>query len=227
VWIGEIGASMNSPDDQAWAATVAPYINGKAKGGLVVPAGGQPPGVDWWVWDYDPGGSPVGALQSDLATVWPNQAAVFSQFVQAPVAGEAAVSTAAYARSVAAVAASAFPAVTTVTQGASPDTGSVSGATASQAGQVTVSAASSPPEQAAAGAGRAEAAQVIQSGTQAAAQQAHAAQGPAAGAASDPLATPQFWSGDPELQAAERQLCAQRSSVPAGLLLLQYCQAAQ
>ena len=220
VWIGEIGASMNSQDDQAWAATVAPYINGKAQGGLVVPAGGQPPGVDWWVWDCDPGGSPVGALQSDLATVWPNQAAVFSQFVQAPVAGEAAVSTAAYAESVASVAASAFPA-------ASPDTGSASGASASQSGQVTVSAAPSAAEQAAASAGQAEAAQVIQSGTQSAAQQAQASQGPAVGAASDPLAIPQFWSGDPELQAAEQQLCAQRSSVPAGLLLLQYCQAAQ
>lgn len=227
VWIGEIGASMNSQDDQAWAATVAPYINGKAQGGLVVPAGGQPPGVDWWVWDCDPGGSPVGALQSDLATVWPNQAAVFSQFVQAPVAGEVAVSTAAYAQSVAAVAASAFPAVTTATQAASPDTGSASSVPASQAGQVTVSAVSSAAERVAADAGEAEAAQVIQSGTQAAAQQAQSSQGPAASAASDPLATPQFWSGDPELQAAEQQLCAQRSSVPAGLLLLQYCQAAQ
>lgn len=220
VWIGEIGASMNSQDDQGWAATVAPYLNGKTQGGLVVPAGGQPPGIDWWVWDCDPGGSPVGALQSDLTTVWPNQAAVFSQFVQAPVAGEAPVSTAAYARSVAAVAAGAFPAPASATAGSSSSTAT------SQTGQAAPVGASST-EQAAAASGQADAAQVMQSGSQAVARQAQALQGTAGGATPDPLATPQFWSGDPELQAAEQQLCAQQSSVPAGLLLLQYCQAAK
>lgn len=186
VWIGEIGASMSSQDDQAWADTVVPYINGKAAGGLVVPAGGQPPGIDWWMWDCDPGGSPVGVLQSDLKTLWPNQAAVFSQFAQAPIAKEAAITTAAYAQSVASVAASAFPPTPTIT-GADqlgttdhPPLGGVG--TPPPNAQATAPAGAPANERAALDAGQAEAAQATQSGSQTVARQVQTIQGSSAGA---------------------------------------------
>jgi endoglucanase len=187
VWIGEIGASMTSQDDQAWAATVAPYINGKASGGLIVPAGGQPPGVDWWAWSYDPGGSPVGMLQSDLKTLWPNQAAVFAQFAQSSIASEAAISTAAYAQSVAVVAASVFPTIATVSGTVQTGTAghSLSGGlgTSPDAQATAPSPASTPAnEQAALDAGQVDAAQVTQSGSQTVARQVQALQGSPAGA---------------------------------------------
>lgn len=120
VWVGELGASMdgnagsNLADEQGWAATIIPYLNGTYPGGLKLPPGGQGLGTDWWALtacDANCGG-PDGALEADMATLKHQQAAVYSKFVQAPLAGVAGSggTSAGFAAQAAAVSATAFPA---------------------------------------------------------------------------------------------------------------------
>ncbi len=96
VWIGEMGASMNSADDTAWANMMIGYVNGKygSQGGPVIPPGGQGVGTDWWeLPDCTPAPQspappecePDGWLKADEKTPKPGQAAVTIQFRPMPV----------------------------------------------------------------------------------------------------------------------------------------------
>lgn len=82
VFIGEIGSSMKSPQSQAWAATIVPYLNGTPPDGLRIPAGGQGVSTDWWAWGYLGGQMPDGTLESDWKTPRPEQEAVYSKLRQ-------------------------------------------------------------------------------------------------------------------------------------------------
>jgi hypothetical protein len=86
IFVGEMGSSMASEQSKAWAATLVPYLNGSGPDGLHVPPGGQPVGTDWWEWGHFPGQMPNGNLQADWTTERPEQAAVYSQLRQAPLA---------------------------------------------------------------------------------------------------------------------------------------------
>ncbi|HEX2817074.1 MAG TPA: cellulase family glycosylhydrolase [Phenylobacterium sp.] len=122
VWVGELGASLdgtagsNLADEQAWAATIVPYLNGTTPGGLKIPAGGQGLGTDWWALTSCPSncGGPDGALESDMTTLKQQQAAIYSQFVQAPLAGasRSGATSASFSAQTAIVSATAFPAST-------------------------------------------------------------------------------------------------------------------
>jgi endoglucanase len=82
VWIGEMGASMNSADARAWAATLVPYLNGKdgAQGGPVFKPDQQPISTDWWRWGS---GSdrivPDGTLEPNWRTSRPEQEVVYAR----------------------------------------------------------------------------------------------------------------------------------------------------
>lgn len=76
IFIGEMGASMVSPQSKAWAATVVPYFNGQ---GLKPAAAGQGVSTDWWAWGYLPGQNPDGTLKADWKTPRPEQEAVYSK----------------------------------------------------------------------------------------------------------------------------------------------------
>lgn len=85
VWMGEGGASLdewsrNLADDKAWAATIGPYLNGRAPGGLRIPANGQGVGTCWMMWGFAPRESPDGALQANWKSVKPAQGAVFGMW---------------------------------------------------------------------------------------------------------------------------------------------------
>ncbi len=82
VWIGEMGASMNSADDTVWANMMIAYVNGKyaAQGGPVVLPGQEGVGTDWWSLLDCPGCEPSGWLKADNKTPKPAQAAVTIQF---------------------------------------------------------------------------------------------------------------------------------------------------
>lgn len=62
VWIGEMGSSMNTPGDRAWAKTLLDYMNGHAPEGLRFSKSQQPVSGDWWNWGYHPGEVPDGCL---------------------------------------------------------------------------------------------------------------------------------------------------------------------
>jgi endoglucanase len=138
VWIGEIGASMTSPRDKAWADTVVPYLNGKAPGGIVIPPGGQGVGTDWWMWSCLPGFAPDGALEADKLTPKASQAAVYSQFIQQPLSGQTqnpAVSTKAYSDQATILSTTASPAPPTPAEQpvAAPTTTSITGSVRTRA----------------------------------------------------------------------------------------------
>lgn len=84
VFVGEIGASMTSPQSQAWAATIVPYLNGTGPDALKIGAG-QGVSTDWWAWGYLPGQNPDGTLESDWHTPKPRQEAVYSRLRQKPL----------------------------------------------------------------------------------------------------------------------------------------------
>ena len=203
VWIGETGANMQNAVDAAWAATFMPYVNGTAQGGLTVPPGGQGVGTGWWFWGYfRSAGYWLGMLAADLVTPLADQAAVYGQLVQQPLAATAAASgappatTAAYARQVATVAASATPPAATgvgvapsatlatvpVTAGQPAAVGTVSTSPANPRTTVTPTPASVPASVAAAN----QAAQQILT-----ASDAHIQQADAAAAAAQPAQTPE------------------------------------
>ena len=85
VFVGEMGASMASPESAAWADTIVPYLNGRAPDGLRLPADGQGVSTDWWVWGHLPGQNPDGTLESDWKTPRPRQEAVYARLRQRPL----------------------------------------------------------------------------------------------------------------------------------------------
>jgi endoglucanase len=65
VWIGEMGSSMNTPQDLAWGDTLLGYMGGTIPNGLPVGRHKQPVSGDWWAWGYQPGNIPDGCLGAD------------------------------------------------------------------------------------------------------------------------------------------------------------------
>ena len=84
VFVGEMGASMQSPQSKAWAATIVPYLNGQGPDGLKIGAG-QGVSTDWWAWGYLPGQNPDGTLEANWMTPRVEQAAVYSKLRQVPI----------------------------------------------------------------------------------------------------------------------------------------------
>src|SRR6185312_2001729 len=83
VWIGEMGSSMKTADDAAWAKMMIDYTNGRygAEGGPVVRPGQQGVGTDWWSLPNCPDDyQPNGWLEPDNRTPKPDQSAVTMQF---------------------------------------------------------------------------------------------------------------------------------------------------
>ncbi|HEY3816806.1 MAG TPA: cellulase family glycosylhydrolase [Polyangiaceae bacterium] len=80
VWIGEMGSSMDSSTDAAWAQTLVDYTNGNdgALGGPTFSAGQKGIGTDWWAWGYFPGELPDGTQNAD-GSLKSDQYAVYSQ----------------------------------------------------------------------------------------------------------------------------------------------------
>jgi aryl-phospho-beta-D-glucosidase BglC (GH1 family) len=90
VWIGEMGASLDGlgpdsangglADEQAWASTLVPYLNGQdgAQGGPTFSGNQQPIGTDWWAWGNLDGEAPDGTLLDD-GKLRPEQYAVYGQ----------------------------------------------------------------------------------------------------------------------------------------------------
>jgi endoglucanase len=90
VWIGEMGGSFDNgggvdagsgsqlADEQAWAATIVSYLNGKdgAQGGPTVATG-----FDWWASGNFPGGAPDGYNSGPNGSVNSGQQAVVSQLL--------------------------------------------------------------------------------------------------------------------------------------------------
>jgi endoglucanase len=64
VWIGEMGSSMNKPDQLAWGNTLLSYMNGLAPTGPRFIGKQQPISGDWWAWGYQPGNVPDGCLDA-------------------------------------------------------------------------------------------------------------------------------------------------------------------
>jgi len=88
VWIGEMGANMQSANSQAWAKTLLDYMNGKdgAQGGPTFTGDQQPVGGSWWNIGSEGGrGNPDG-----IQTQWgaghykPEQQAVTDQMLFRP-----------------------------------------------------------------------------------------------------------------------------------------------
>ena len=96
VWIGEMGASLdgkadsadtsNTPtplaDEQAWAADLVTYLNGKAPGGPRFRKGEQPFGTDWWAEGDLAGQYPDGTFTNGTENA--AQAAIYSQLRPLP-----------------------------------------------------------------------------------------------------------------------------------------------
>lgn len=87
VWIGEIGASLDNSnhalkEEQAWAATIVPYVNGQsgAQGGPTFSGDQQAIGTDWWAWGNLKGENPNGVVD-DNGQPRPGQRAVYSQWL--------------------------------------------------------------------------------------------------------------------------------------------------
>lgn len=83
VWVGELGSSLDTPEERTWAQTVVDYLNGKdgAQGGPVFTGDQQPVSSSWWVWGYLPGEAPDGTLESDWVTPKPDQQAITNQLL--------------------------------------------------------------------------------------------------------------------------------------------------
>ncbi|HYZ23995.1 MAG TPA: cellulase family glycosylhydrolase [Rhodopila sp.] len=84
IFVGEMGASMTSPQSKAWAATIVPYLNGEGPDGLRI-GRGQGVSTDWWAWGYLPGQNPDGTLEANWTTPRPAQEAVYSKLRQRPI----------------------------------------------------------------------------------------------------------------------------------------------
>jgi endoglucanase len=86
VWVGELGSSLDTPEERTWAQTVVDYLNGKdgAQDGPVFTGNQQPVSSSWWVWGYLPGEAPDGTLESDWVTPKPSQQAITDQLLYRP-----------------------------------------------------------------------------------------------------------------------------------------------
>jgi len=78
VWIGEMGASMQSAASREWGKTLLDYMNGKAPGGIVLSAHGPGISGDWWLWSCLDGQNPNGCIDHTGA-LRPEQAAFIEQ----------------------------------------------------------------------------------------------------------------------------------------------------
>ena len=83
VWVGELGSSLDTPEERTWAQTVVDYLNGKdgAQGGPVFTGNQQPVSSSWWCWGYLPGEAPDGTLESDWVTPKPSQQVITNQLM--------------------------------------------------------------------------------------------------------------------------------------------------
>src|SRR6185436_7313008 len=83
VWIGEMGASMNTEGGKAWGTTLLAYMNGKAPGGPRFSGKQQGVSGDWWVWGCRTGENPNGCVGED-GKVRPEQAPFIAQMLFHP-----------------------------------------------------------------------------------------------------------------------------------------------
>ncbi|GEM_PF-2417324 len=99
VFIGEMGGSLDGTDDssganladeQAWAATLVAYANGKAAGGPTFSGSQQGISTDWWAWGNLAGEEPDGTVLPSGA-LNPAQYAVYSQLQFLPASGAPAI----------------------------------------------------------------------------------------------------------------------------------------
>ena len=79
-----MGASMDTPAEQAWAQTLVDYMNGKAPGGPTFSGNQQGISGDWWSWGNFDGDFPNGTLNDD-GSPRQGQRAIYSQLVQHPI----------------------------------------------------------------------------------------------------------------------------------------------
>jgi len=84
VWIGEMGASMETAAERAWAQTLVDYMNGKAPGGPRFSGNQQGMSGDWWAWGTFDRDYPYGTL-NNLGLPRPEQRAIYSQLTQRPI----------------------------------------------------------------------------------------------------------------------------------------------
>ncbi|MBV9850900.1 MAG: cellulase family glycosylhydrolase [Armatimonadetes bacterium] len=83
VWIGEMGASMQSAASRAWGETLLAYMNGESPGGLTFSGNQQPASGDWWCWGDRRSENPDGCLSAD-GKVRPEQAPFIAQMLFRP-----------------------------------------------------------------------------------------------------------------------------------------------
>jgi aryl-phospho-beta-D-glucosidase BglC (GH1 family) len=83
VWIGEMGCSMDSVGDFAWAETLMSYMNGAAPNGIRFSNSEQPISGDWWCWGCLPDENPDGCLTS-TGELRPEQAQSIDQMLYRP-----------------------------------------------------------------------------------------------------------------------------------------------
>jgi endoglucanase len=82
VWIGEMGSSMQSPAEEAWARTLTDYMLGLcgAQGGPAFSGKQQPVSGCWWAWGNLDGQMPNGTLDSG-GNLRPAQRAVWGKLL--------------------------------------------------------------------------------------------------------------------------------------------------
>lgn len=86
VWIGEMGSSMKTAEEQAWGGTLLGYMNGTAPDGLRFSKNQQPVSGDWWCWGYRQGELPDGCLDQ-AGQMRPEQAPFIGQLLFLPKQG--------------------------------------------------------------------------------------------------------------------------------------------
>lgn len=67
VWIGEMGANMETEPQRQWFRTLDDYLNGRLgkDSGPVFTSSEQGIGIDWWFLGYDPHSNPTGIFNLD------------------------------------------------------------------------------------------------------------------------------------------------------------------
>jgi len=81
VWIGEMGATMNTDAHRKWARTLIDYANGRlgAQGGPTFGPGEQGIGISWWFAGHDAHSKPTGIFDV-LGNIDPLQHETYMQF---------------------------------------------------------------------------------------------------------------------------------------------------
>ncbi len=87
VWVGEMGSSLRTQVDRAWAQVMVPYLNGKlgAEGGPTFSGDQQGIGIDWWWWGSEDNWDLNGYLAKWDGTPRPDQQAVVGQLLMRPL----------------------------------------------------------------------------------------------------------------------------------------------